>query len=366
MIHSWRKASNMNLNILIMRRIESNSAILILSVILFSSCDRNRNMPGYDFMPDMIYSRAYEAYSENPVFPDSMTQQVPVDGTMPMDMVAFRFDVLPENRLLAGQTLLSRDQMAMIHVFEGKKLYTTFCLVCHGESGKGDGYLSISGLLPVKPGDLTQDRLVQSSRGELFHVVTVGYGLMGAYGSVLSERDRWKIIEYVKVKIQGQELGARTLAAANPALSESYEDFEARIASKFPKTTGLGPVSSVQLGAINQAMATEGAEIFKNKCSSCHKPTQKYVGPAPLGVLDRRKPEWIMNMILNPEEMVEKEGPGCKRITHQISGPYGKPEPNPGASKKSPGIFQDTSEIILLNLISLNSGSIIQYYLFLT
>jgi mono/diheme cytochrome c family protein len=309
----------MNLNILIMRRLARNSAILILPFVLFSSCDRNRNMPGYDFMPDMIYSRAYEPYSENPVFPDSMTQQDPVDGTMPQNMVAFRFDVLPENRLLAGQTLLSREQMAMKHVFEGKKLYTAFCLVCHGESGKGDGYLSTSGLLPVKPGDLTQDRLVQSSRGELFHVVTVGYGLMGAYGSVLSERDRWKIIEYVKVKIQGQELGARTLAAANPALSESYEDFEARIAGKFPRTIGIGPVSGIQLGAINQAMATEGAEIFKNKCSSCHKPTQKYVGPAPLGVLDRRKPEWIMNMILNPEEMVEKDPVAKELLTRYLA-----------------------------------------------
>lgn len=319
MILSWKKVFITNLNIHIMRRLARNSVILILPVVFFSSCDRHRNMPGYDFMPDMMYSQAYETYSENPVFPDSMTLQVPVSGTMPMDMVAFRFDVLPENRLLAGQTLLSREQMAMKHVFEGKKLYTTFCLVCHGESGKGDGYLSISGLLPVKPGDLTQDRLVQSSRGELFHVVTVGYGLMGAYGPILSERDRWKIIEYVKVKIQGQELGARTLSGANPALSESYEDFESRIASEFPMTNGIGPVSSIQLGAINQAMVTEGAEIFKNKCSSCHKPTQKYVGPAPVGVLDRRKPEWVMNMILNPEEMVEKDPVAKALLTRYLA-----------------------------------------------
>ncbi len=309
----------MNLNTLIMRRLERDCTIFVLSVMVFCSCDRNRNMPGYDFMPDMIYSQAYEAYSENPVFQDSTTQRVPVAGTMPRDLVAFRFDVLPENRLLAGQTLLSREQMAMRDVFEGKKLYTTFCELCHGETGKGDGFLSTSGKLPVKPGDLTQERLVQSARGELFHVVTVGYGLMGAYGPALSERDRWKIIEYVKVKIQGQELGARTLAGANPALSESYEDFEARIASTFPMTNGIGPVSSVQLGALNQAMVSEGADLFKNKCSSCHKPTQKYVGPAPAGVLDRRKPEWIMNMILNPEEMVEKDPVAKELLTRYLA-----------------------------------------------
>ena len=291
----------------IMRRILSRAAVLILPGIIFCSCDRNRNMPGYDFMPDMMYSQAFEAYTENPVFSDSITQQVPVYGTMPRGLVAFRYDVLPENRLLAGQTMLSEEQMVMKNVFEGKKLFTTFCANCHGESGKGDGFLISSGKLPVKPGNLTEERLVNASRGELFHVVTVGYGLMGAYGAILSEHDRWKIIEYIKVKIQGQELGARTLAGANPALAESYEDFEARIAREFPRTPGIGPISSVQMAPINQAMAAEGADLFKAKCSSCHKPTSKYVGPAPVGVLDRRNPEWIMNMIMNPEEMVSSD-----------------------------------------------------------
>jgi len=46
----------MNLNMHVMRRLLKNSAFLILPAILFGSCDRHRNMPGYDFMPDMIYS----------------------------------------------------------------------------------------------------------------------------------------------------------------------------------------------------------------------------------------------------------------------------------------------------------------------
>ena len=296
--------------------------VVILSSMMLLACDRHRNMPGYDFMPDMVYSRAYDAYSENPVFRDSITNQTPVYGTIPRDHVAFRYSVLPENRLLAGQTMLSRDQMIMKHVFEGKKLYTAFCANCHGDKGKGDGFLVTSKKLPVtvKVGDLTRERLVNASRGELFHVVTVGYGLMGSYGAALSEKDRWKIIEYVKVKIQGQELGARTLAGANPALAEPYEDFEARIASDFPRTNGVGPVSGISLGAINQAWVDEGVVLFKSKCSSCHKPTKKYVGPAPRGVLDRRNPEWIMNMILHPEAMV-KEDPVAKELPTRYLAP---------------------------------------------
>jgi mono/diheme cytochrome c family protein len=290
-----------------MRPASIRIALFILTGIIVLSCDRGRNIPGYDFLPDMVYSKAYEAYSSNPVFNDSTNQQIPVPGTMPKGMIAFSYDVLPENRLLAGQTFLSTEIMTMKQVFEGKKLYETFCVNCHGINGKSDGFLVTSGKLPVKPANLNDPRLVQSSRGELFHVVTVGFGLMGSYGAMVSESDRWKIVEYVKVKIQGQPLGARILAGANPALSESYEDFEARIAAKFPKSNGIGPVESIVLGAINQSLADQGAELYIAKCTSCHKPFVKYVGPAPLGILNRRSPEWIMNMILNPQEMVQKD-----------------------------------------------------------
>lgn len=34
---------------------------------------------------------------------------------------------------------------------------------------------------------------------------------------------------------------------------------------------------------------------------------KKFIGPALAGVTERRSPEWIMNMILNPEEMIQKD-----------------------------------------------------------
>ena len=73
-------------------------------------------------------------------------------------------------------------------------------------------------------------------------------------------------------------------------------------------TKGVGPITSVELGAdIDQAMATQGADVFKKMCTACHRPDKKFIGPAPTGILERRSPEWVMNMILNPEEMVQKD-----------------------------------------------------------
>jgi len=76
---------------------------------------------------------------------------------------------------------------------------------------------------------------------------------------------------------------------------------------------GIGPVKNVVLGELNPGMAAEGEEIYKKMCVACHKPTEKFVGPAPKGILERRSPEWVMNMILNPEEMV-KSDPIAKQL----------------------------------------------------
>ena len=77
---------------------------------------------------------------------------------------------------------------------------------------------------------------------------------------------------------------------------------------------GIGPIKSVEINDnIDAAMATKGAELFKNMCSACHKIDKKFIGPALSGVTERRSPEWIMNMILNPEQMI-KEDPIAKKL----------------------------------------------------
>jgi cytochrome c1 len=83
---------------------------------------------------------------------------------------------------------------------------------------------------------------------------------------------------------------------------------------------GVGPITSVTLGeTIDQAMVAAGAETYKTKCTACHKVGKKFIGPAPNGVLKRRSPEWIMNMILDPENMV-KNDPDAKALLIEYNG----------------------------------------------
>lgn len=82
---------------------------------------------------------------------------------------------------------------------------------------------------------------------------------------------------------------------------------------------GIGPISSVDLGEIDDALVAKGEIEFKAKCTACHKISKRHIGPALKGVTDRRSPEWIMNMILNPEEMVAND-PIAKQLLIEYNG----------------------------------------------
>jgi cytochrome c5 len=58
---------------------------------------------------------------------------------------------------------------------------------------------------------------------------------------------------------------------------------------------------------IDASMAGAGKEIFETKCNACHKYDERYVGPALGKVTHRRTPEYVMNMILDTETMIEND-----------------------------------------------------------
>jgi cytochrome c len=74
------------------------------------------------------------------------------------------------------------------------------------------------------------------------------------------------------------------------------------------ENNGIGPIDSMVFEVeIDQTLADEGALIFKQKCTACHMADRKLIGPAVKGIYERRSPAWVMNMILNPTEMLQKD-----------------------------------------------------------
>lgn len=83
---------------------------------------------------------------------------------------------------------------------------------------------------------------------------------------------------------------------------------------------GIGPVKDVTLADLDNSLVEKGKEIFKAKCTACHKSKKKYIGPAISGVTERRSPEWIMNMMLNPEQMIA-ENPTAIALLKEYNAP---------------------------------------------
>lgn len=81
---------------------------------------------------------------------------------------------------------------------------------------------------------------------------------------------------------------------------------------------GIGPVKSLELGKLDQAMADEGKKLYDAKCTACHNIKTKMIGPPQAGVLARRTPEWVMNMIINPSEMIKKD-PTARRLLKEYN-----------------------------------------------
>jgi len=108
---------------------------------------------------------------------------------------------------------------------------------------------------------------------------------------------------------------------ASDEMAEAPKSMLAEEAPTDPmENKGIGPILSLSLAAeVDTEMAKQGAEVYQKMCSACHKPDKSFIGPAPKGILERRSPEWIMNMILNPEEMIKKD-PIAKELLDEFNG----------------------------------------------
>jgi len=78
---------------------------------------------------------------------------------------------------------------------EGKQLYATYCFVCHGPQGRGDGPVAGGALVPA---DLTTDTIQKQNDGYLYSTIRHGLGTMPAYYDRLTPRERWLVIHYLR------------------------------------------------------------------------------------------------------------------------------------------------------------------------
>ena len=178
-------------------------AALILIFIL-GSCDRDRNTTGWQYFDDMVQSPAYETYSPNPNFADGKTMRNPVEGTIPIGYQPYLYEKTDEDRAKAGLTLVNPFDTSEKNLERGKQVYNVYCISCHGDKGDGKGFLFTSKKYPFPPASLLSDKIRNNPEGEIFHVITVGFGVMPQHGSQVRPEDRWKVAIYIKEVLHKQ------------------------------------------------------------------------------------------------------------------------------------------------------------------
>jgi mono/diheme cytochrome c family protein len=174
--------------------------------------------PGAEYIEDMARGPAYKAFAPNQGTRNGITLQRPVPGTIARGYHPFHYTRGDAEGERAGRELTDPFHSDPPTLDKGKALYETYCLVCHGAEGKGDG--PIASKIPP-PTSYKSDRVMGFLPGRLFQVVTLGSNKMPSYAAQLSPDDRWLIITYIRAVLQGLPEAAPGTPDPRPAAPDT-------------------------------------------------------------------------------------------------------------------------------------------------
>lgn len=96
----------------------------------------------------------------------------------------------------------------------GEERYNIFCAPCHGRTGDGRGMVVQRGYRQPPP--FQEERLKAREVGHFFDVITNGFGAMPDYRTVISPRDRWAIVAYIRALQLSQGATAADVPGGDP------------------------------------------------------------------------------------------------------------------------------------------------------
>jgi mono/diheme cytochrome c family protein len=171
---------------------------LFLSVLLLGlvACGAGKNKTNVELIRGMFDQENVKSQDWDPDTKDNLAMRVPPEGTAPRGFTPYKYgqDFMKAEKELVNP--ISKDFSATT-LERAKSHYRIYCGVCHGMEGKGDG--QIAKYFPLKPPALISDDMKNFKDGRIYHVITMGKGLMGSYSrQIIKPRDRWAVVNYIR------------------------------------------------------------------------------------------------------------------------------------------------------------------------
>lgn len=140
---------------------------------------------------------------------------VPFAGPHPQDPIEPPPGLVTEQFLQSLATRISNPIPATPESIErGQELYQTFCFVCHGADGRGNGPAVGPGRIPFAL-PVVGEKAESLSDAYYYGIIGYGRGLMPAYGGRVTPEERWHIVNYIRQLQRGA--GAAAQAQPSPA-----------------------------------------------------------------------------------------------------------------------------------------------------
>jgi mono/diheme cytochrome c family protein len=104
-------------------------------------------------------------------------------------------------------------------VERGRDRYRIYCQPCHDARGDGKGILFQRGNVPTAT--FHQEKLLKYTDGQIFDVITNGFGLMAGYRWPIPPADRWAIVAHVRALQREREARTPASAEGKPVSAEA-------------------------------------------------------------------------------------------------------------------------------------------------
>lgn len=200
-----------------MRRAEAIFLLLSLLVPILGACESGGPAGGKPrseiFWSDMVDQPRLAPQSQDIIGGRPIGDRLPPEGAIATDQYPYPYTREEADLAANLKNPLKGDKKTLK---KGKKIYESYCIVCHGPKGAGDGEV---GRLFPKPPSLMRQKVRDYSDGRIFHTPKLGQNAMPSLSNQIGTDELWGAVHYIR-KLQADE-------AVAPPTKKDLDEIEA-------------------------------------------------------------------------------------------------------------------------------------------